>query len=336
MIIDFKNINLNTKQILELVSEQSIYEYYLGTSIKESKLYKCPIHDDHNPSLGFYVNKHNNLTYNCFGCGSKGNVFEFVKELYKIDFKESVIKIQKDLNLKNSYVFNTNNSINSNSAISNCSNSGFDVQKKTQIIPTFKPFNKIDYDYWNQYYISLSLLLEYNIKACKLVYIVNKLNEYKLWAHYTDKEPLYSYQLDDTFKIYRPLSDKSGKWLSTTGLNDIQGLKQLSDKGELLIITSSMKDVLVLKVMGYNAIALGGEGNSIPEKILDYLWACFDNIVVFYDNDKAGIKYGEKFSKQIGTGYMYIPEEFEDTKDISDFVKKYDLKTGIELIKKLL
>jgi hypothetical protein len=336
MIVNLKDVYLNTKQILELISEQSIYEHYLGINIKDNKLYKCPIHDDHNPSLGFYINSHNNLTYNCFGCGSKGNVFEFVKQLYNIDFKESVIKVQNDLKLKsnniNNKIINTSNNFVNNEFFS-CVN---EITRKTEIIPTFKPFNKIDYDYWNQFNISLELLLKYDIKSCKLIYIVNKLREYKLWAEYTDKEPIYSYQIDDSFKIYRPFSSKSGKWLSTTDLNDIQGIKQLPIKGELLIITSSMKDVLVLNVMGYNAIALGGEGNNIPEKILDYLWACFDNIVVFYDNDRPGLKYGKKFSKQIGASNIFIPVEFEDTKDISDFVKKYTLEKGINLMKQLI
>lgn len=331
MKINFDNLLLNTKQILEKTSEKFIYEYYLNQNIQNGKLYKCPIHNDKSPSLGFYISKNNSLHYKCFGCGSQGNVFEFVKNIYNIDFKESVVKIQKDLNLKN----------NDKITVKNINNSNFNKNvelfenKKTKIIPTFRPFNKIDFDYWNSYYIPLELLIKYDIKACKLVYIINKADEHILWAIHQNNNPIYSYQIDDSFKIYRPLSDKKSKWLSNTDNFNIQGLKQLPDKGELLIITSSMKDVLVLNVMGYNAIALGGEGNNIPDKILDYLYACFDNIIVFYDNDEAGLKYGLKFSNQIGAGNIFIPLEYEQ-KDISDFVKANNLEIGKKLMKNLL
>jgi 5S rRNA maturation endonuclease (ribonuclease M5) len=123
--------------------------------------------------------------------------------------------------------------------------------------------------------------------------------------------------------------------LSTTKKTDIQGMKQLPKKGKLLIITSSMKDLLVLKLFSYNAIALGGEGNDIPDKILDYLYACFDEIIIFYDNDKPGLMYGEIMAKRLGTRFIYIPVEFKE-KDISDFREVHGEDKTRDLLKKLI
>ena len=333
-MIDFDEVYLTSQQILDRISEQAIYEYYLNQSIKDNKLIKCCFHKDSNPSLGFYKTSSNSLNYKCFGCGAQGNVFKFVSDLnHGISFGKTLNIIQKDFRLSKNYALDKQqcNTFDSSTFIEET----FSEENKTQIIPTYRNFNKIDYEYWNQYYIPLELLAKYNVRACTRVYIVKRSGEYLLFAEHSDKNPIYSYQIDDSFKIYRPYSDKKGKWASNTDNYSIQGLAQLPDKGELLIITSSLKDVMVLNVMGYNAIALGGEGNNIPEKILDYLWACFDNIVVFYDNDNAGLQYGMRFSEQIGAGNIYIPTQY-GRKDISDLVEKYDLETGTKLMKQLL
>ena len=331
--IDFDEIYLTSQQILERISEQTIYEYYLNESIKD-KLVKCCFHKDTNPSMGFYISSSGSLNYKCFGCGAQGNVFSFVSKLNNDSNFGKTLSI-----IQNTFKLSKNGSSTNGLRIYEAKQRSLDEKSqeisKTQIIPTFRNFNKVDFDYWNRYYIPLDLLVKYDIKACARVYIVKKSGEYILFAEHSKDNPIYCYQIDDQFKIYRPYSDKKGKWAGNTDNYAIQGLKQLPDKGELLIITSSMKDVLVLNILGYNAIALGGEGNRIPDKILDYLWACFDNIVVFYDNDKAGLEYGVKLSEEIGAGNIHIPVKYKE-KDISDFVDQYDLEAGDKLMKELL
>src|SRR5690606_150280 len=135
---------------------------------------------------------------------------------------------------------------------------------------------------------------------------------------------------------YRPNNpDKIGKWFTNATNYHLQGMKQLSEHRELLIITSSLKDVMVLKVLGYEAVAPQGEGMNIPDSIMNYLWATSDNIVVFYDNDKAGLKAGLELSESIGAGNMYIPTKYK-VKDISDFIRMYGDIKAKELLNKLL
>ncbi len=333
MIINFDSIPLTFKELLERVSEKEIYEYYLNHPIGEGKLYSCPFHEDNSPSLGFKLMPSTVLIHRCFGCGERGNAISFVSKLYNLSIKDTIRLISKDFNLAEDK--------KSNSAtlekVTKRESVGFSTEQNSRIFPVYQPFQKVDYYYWRDYYISFKLLEEYNIKACKQVFLKTRDNQLVLFAEYSKSNPIYCYNIDDSYKIYRPLnSTKVGKWLSTTKAEDIQGMKQLPPCGELLIITSSMKDLLVLKVLGYNAIALGGEGNRIPAKILDYLYDSFDNIIVFYDNDKPGIEYGKKLSSEIGSSYIHIPEEYKDTKDISDFIKKYKIEQTRCLIKELI
>lgn len=332
MLINFDNALLKSNEILERVSEKEIYEYYLQDIIKEGRLYKCPFHKDKDPSLGFKLMPSTVLIHRCFGCGARGNVFTFVGRLLNLSFWDTIKQINRDFN------FSTAEPVSSQ-IITKKESIGFSTESHTKIFPVLQNFSIVDFEYWNSYGIPLSLLLEYNISACKQVFVKTKENNLVLFAEYSKKNPIYCYKIDDTYKIYRPLNpSKVGKWLSTTKQEDIQGMKQLPliKLGKLLIITSSMKDLLVLKILGYDAIALGGEGNRIPAKILDYLYASFEEILIFYDNDEAGIKYAQKLSEEIKAGYVYIPLEYKDTKDISDFIKKYDKKQAGCLIKQLI
>lgn len=325
MLINFDNVKrLTASEILDRVPEQTIYEYYLRENIKKDKFVKCCFHKDNSPSLGFYKTDNGNLMYKCFGCGAQGNVFSFVARLHSCDYIQSLKIIKNDFRLENSNV------------VYKRIEPEIEDTQKSQIIPTYRSLNRIDHDYWyGRYYIPLSLTLEYNVKPCSHVYVVKKNGDYVLFAQHQKNNPIYAYKIDDKFKIYRPYTVGKGKWVSNTTVDNIQGMQQLPERGELLIITSSLKDVMVLRVLGYNAIALGSESCRIPEYILDYLYSCFDNIIIFYDNDRAGIEYAAKMSEEIGAGSIMIPTEYP-TKDISDFIDKYRLEESQELMNKLI
>lgn len=331
--IDFDSIVVQSlEDLLSRVSEKEIYEYYLQESIKENQQYKCPFHKDTNPSLGFKLMPSNMLIHRCFSCGKRGSVINFVSRLFNISSQEAVRQIYRDLNL--SLRGPVSSPITTRKRVESV---GFTAEDNTVILPEKQTFNIVDYNYWKQYYISLKTLVEYSISSCKRV-IIKKVKENKLvlFAEYSNTNPIYSYEINGKYKIYRPLNPtKYGKWISTTKAEDIQGLRELPKSGELLIITSSMKDLLVLKTLGYSAIALGGEGNRIPAKLLDYLYACFKEILVFYDNDEAGIMYGKKFSSEIGSEYIYIPQEYKE-KDISDFIARYGIDQTRSLLKELI
>lgn len=334
MIINFDSIPISNRELLSLISEKEIYEYYLNESLKEGKLYNCPFHKDGTPSMGFRLMESGMLIHRCFACSERGSAINFVSKIKSLrSTQEAINLIYRDLYLSLGGPVSP-----LTTPKERVPSQGFTTEDNTVIIPVKQPFTLADYRYWQQYYISLNTLLEYRISSCKEVYIKKiKENKTSLFAEYSNTNPIYCYEIGNKHKIYRPLNpSKKFKWCSTSKSNDIQGLEQLSKRGNLLIVTSSMKDLLVLKLFGYDAIALGGEGNRIPAKILDYLYACFKRIIVFYDNDEAGLKYGEKFASDIEAPYIYIPIEYEDTKDISDFIKKYSREQTRSLLTKLI
>ena len=82
-------------------------------------------------------------------------------------------------------------------------------------------------------------------------------------------------------KIYRPHSlTRKDKWRNNCGTYDLQGLAQLPDKGKLLIITKSLKDIMVLYEYGYTAVAPQSEHSSIPTSLMENLKGRFDKIII--------------------------------------------------------
>jgi DNA primase len=57
----------------------------------------CPFHEDTTPSLT--VNPKENL-WNCFGCGTGGDVIRFVELIHGVDFKEAVRRLAENRSQK--------------------------------------------------------------------------------------------------------------------------------------------------------------------------------------------------------------------------------------------
>ncbi len=53
----------------------------------------CPFHNEKTPS---FVVSETKQIFTCFGCGVSGNVFEFVKRYYNLDFREALEKLAKE------------------------------------------------------------------------------------------------------------------------------------------------------------------------------------------------------------------------------------------------
>lgn len=56
----------------------------------------CPFHHEKTASMKIYTG---DKGYYCFGCGCSGDIFDFVKNIFNINFAESQIKLNNDFGL---------------------------------------------------------------------------------------------------------------------------------------------------------------------------------------------------------------------------------------------
>jgi len=143
-------------------------------------------------------------------------------------------------------------------------------------------------------------------------------------------------------KIYRPKKKGSKRFITNCTADDVGGMESQIKAGRLLVITKSYKDYRVLKNLGLNVRWLQNEGMFPKSKEFWRLIESFDQVVVFFDNDEAGIKASKQlvdlinFTEINKARQLYLPPEYKDrgVTDPSDLVHKANLQTLINFLQK--
>ena len=298
--------NLSLRDLLNMVDDYTIYTYYLG-EIQVGKLIKSPLRsDDKNPSFAIFKGRNGDLMFKDHGIGEAGNALKFLKLYRGIQTRD---ELEREL-LRIVRKLNPNCVIRSNNTTKPIDSYSADIGIVRQ------PFTEVDKQYWKQYHISIDTLKKFNVFSIKY-FLCNRV----VRGTYKETSPMYAYKVYDRFKIYRPLASKYTKWRTNLTNRYVQGLAELpKEGGNLLIITKSLKDVMCLYEMGYNAIAASSETTFIPEDILQSLRHKWNRIVILYDRDATGMKKSRDYSRQYKLDAIFVHKKYK-SKDISDAVK---------------
>ena len=296
---------MSLKDLLDKLDDYSIYSYYLG-SFKPKTLMNSPLRpDDKIPSFAIFPSKSGDLLFKDHGTGEAGNALKFVK-LYKgIQTRD---ELEREL-LRIVRRMNPNQTVKTNTYAKRS-------EYLTDIGIVRQPFTEVDKKYWKQFHISIDTLRRFNVFSIKY-FLCNRV----VRGTYKEDNPMYAYKVYDKFKIYRPLASKYTKWRTNLTNRHVQGLAELPQEGgNLLIITKSLKDVMCLYEMGFNAIAASSETTFIPDDIIKSLQSKWKHIVIIYDRDVAGMQNARKYSKQYKMDAIFVHKKFK-AKDVSDAVK---------------
>lgn len=294
--------NITLDLILSKVTEYDIYAKYIG-QFKVGMIYNSPFRKDKNPSFGIYYSKRTKqLLFKDHGTGECGNVIKFVSLFTgKTEYNDILSDIVDKLNITNNTKL--------------VSSKQYIPPTETVIGVVRQEFTDVDINYWKQFNISINTLKKFNVNSIKY-YLCNGIVK----GTYKRENPMYAYKVYNNFKIYRPLADKYTKWRNNLTDYDIQGYEQLPQKGDILFITKSMKDVMCLYEMGYPAVSPSSESTFLPKDVLEQLKTRFKRIIILFDRDVAGVKRSRKLSRETGLEAMFINKKFK-AKDISDAVK---------------
>ena len=178
-------------------------------------------------------------------------------------------------------------------------------QKKTFKEMPFKArvFNSgVDGDYWLPFEISRSNLFSDDVFPI----IWYKVYSRKLKNYVIIRPQTRSYlvgNFGERVKFYTPDKKGKGKWATNCNQNDVWGINDLPLRGKTLIITKSYKDWRVLKNQGLTVIGFQNEGMIPDDEILIPLLERFKDIVILFDNDRAGIEAAQRIVDMINTVY---------------------------------
>lgn len=320
------------EHILNKITEEQILYYYFNTTLN-TKVIKSPLREDKNPSLG--INKYKNkIMYRDFATGESGTLYTLIGKLYNLSFNEVLVKIYKDIDLiKNSTIKEIEKNINQPKK----SKSPCIIQDMSV---SLRQWDKHDIEYWEQYGISLKYLKLSNTFPLMSIHMTKNKQTFNIPA---DKYAYVFFEYKDgveSFKIYQPYNSKY-KWINKHN-NSVWDLwDKLPPKGKYLIITSSRKDALCIwENTTIPAVSLQSEQYFPKKHVVNELITRFDNIFVLYDNDfdkevNVGDKASSRLCDEFGLVKLTIPEHYQ-TKDTSDFCKKYGRKEVKNLIFNLI
>tara|TARA_R110002074_G_scaffold5185_2_gene25379 strand:- start:1768 stop:2754 length:987 start_codon:yes stop_codon:yes gene_type:complete len=316
------NDYLHTDIILSRISEYDIFKYYCQ-NFKEINLKFCSdLRDDKTPTVSIIM-WNSKLLYKDFGSDHAFNCFSYVSFKYNCTFYDALRIIDNDFNLKLS---SKRNEIKFTKGYLGCKYNTTIENKKLVIIKTKRrAWSKADKKFWSQYLITKDILIKFAVEPIDYYWINNNRFKCKL---------SYAFNINNKYKIYSPYEDV--KWMSNTNNKSIQGWDQLPKKGKHVILTSSLKDVICLHMMGFSAIALQSEMQMPNEKLIKTLRNRFNQIFILYDNDFDNLNNpGQTMANKICIKYdlknIYIPSDFK-VKDISDYIAKFNSNGGAKTL----
>ena len=338
-------INLNDEQFQDkqLITEEALFEHisdydvfnYYVEDLSLNYAFKSPLRADKNPSFSiFFSKKRNRLFYKDFGNGDSGSCIKMLMQLMNLSYHEALTQIVLDFGLESKFKVPNGFKRSKNKPAKVFDKNHVDnIIKTSNVIQiTSRNWTQQDLNYWEQYGVSYLTLLKYNIVPIKYLFINGEVYGVDRFAY------AYSEMKDSEirYKIYQPFS-RYNKWINNLIEGTLSGWSQLSESGDLLVISSSLKDGMCLHDQGFNDfIAPQTENYIFKPHIVDDLLTRFKEIVVFYDYDEAGLKAAQRMNQLYG--FRYFTTNNEQYKDPSDYYKQFkdDLWTILQPIRQLM
>jgi len=323
MNLESLEIRPSVQSIYSLLGQERVMSFYFSDEVRLGKKFINPFRKDTNASCIFRWSQSGNLYFVDYAtekvyytpidvaCMRTG--YEYPDILYKIesDFQLTSLNLEDKERLK--------------------------METKLSIVPEIKPanikvkltkFNKKDLEYWGNFGISESMLKFYDIRKVEKAWIGDD-----IWYLNNEFDPCYRYKEKEKFKLYRPFADKRNKFRSSYFGGILEGYTQLPHKGETLVITKGLKDVMTLSSLGINAVAVRSENTPLSENAYEILQSRFNKLYLWFDADEAGKIGCTKMMDKYGIPCLFHEEKWG--KDPSDIYKNYGKEKLIEICKQL-
>lgn len=324
---------LTPELILSKVSEESIMQFYLGFDVHSKKLFKSVLRSDRHPTCSLYRNSKNQLIYKDFATGQYLNCWAFVQAKFGCSFWEALKIVANDFNIQHD-----------SSLKKNRGKIDYNVKKiadkdVAKIQVEIQDFTELELKWWNKYGITRETLEKFNVFSCKHVFLNDQLfsqsqQHCPIFGYYGGKLKKNGEKIE-LWKIYYP-KKASFRFLGNYPANILQGYNKLPRKGNVCVITKSLKDCLALYEYGIPACAPNSETVIPKESTIDDLTSRFKYVFALWDNDQTGVTFLNKIKRQYPQLKCLIIPRKLGAKDFSDLRAKYGRKKTQQFIKQYL
>lgn len=311
-------VKVDKYELFNKFTQEQIMEYYFGSPIVLKKKYKNPFREDKIPTCTFYYSQAGKLMFHDFGLGKKFDCIDMAN-----------LRCGRVLSFSEIHHQMTN--LKLNAPFSKI----FDAPEKqstldyndTSIKVQLQAFTEKDLAFWRQFNITPDILKKFNVRRVHRAWINGTLRYINV-----DKDPCYRYLEKDRIKLYRPFS-RDSKFRNNYTVR-VEGLSHIPDKGNTLVITKSMKDIMTLASIGITAVCPKSETSTVYKEDIDNLLERFSKVYIWFDADNVGEKTSQAMYELFkDKGLLRITHNLELGKDPSDVVKNQGIDKLIELCK---
>jgi len=263
----------------------------------------CPFHNEKTPSFKVSTSKG---IYKCFGCNRSGDAIDFLMSHENIDYVKAIRYLATKYNI--------------------------DIKEDRKVyekpLPRLEKLQPLTLQYFEKRGISNYTLLRLGV------------TESVEWMPKANKEVpaiCFNYIKDgELINIKFRAKDKDFRLHKDSELI-FYNLDSIKDETTAIIVEGEI-DCLSLHESGfYNVVSVpngAGTGNQ-QLKYLDNCWQYFEDktqIILFTDNDEAGLRLREEISRRLGRDRCYTVEYPEGCKDANDVLLKHGKPMIISVI----
>lgn len=303
---------INKTNILLRTSPLEIFIFYVP-GFKPNTTIISPLGEKH-PSFWSKVHANGKIYFQDFSRKNfRGDCFDLVQQLFGLTFPETLEKINRDMNLG----LGQNIDVESEQwHLELMNRPKLQAKASTEIHLQYQTRSWTDLDswFWLRSGCDLRLVKKAGIMSASQLYSAGRyIPTYSLAYVWHTHGP--------HVKFYQPFAKRKYKWRSSMNNDWLQNEHNLPDKGNQLILQSSLKDALCVESLtGIPGIPPSSENSKFPEEKLNDFEKRFSTIYVLYDSDDTGVKNMSQLIEERNYKPIWLPDvNNEQVKDPSAF-----------------
>ena len=324
MELELQPLNITKELIESKVSEETLMSTYYGVPIKKG-LFKATNRVDKNPTVCYYRSRNGRLIVKDFGSQYSGDWLYVLMNKYNCSFYQALQIAANDFGIIKRPDLQKHEIKTSEIKL---------PETKTAIIQVeIREWQEYELNWWLQFGVTKETLKKYHVYSCKNVFLNGQLFHLE-----KDRQFVFGYYggMKDGIELWRIYfaGRKNYKFISNWPKSKIQGVHVLPKEGDYIVITKSMKDLMLFHEYNIPAIAPCSENLFLTDRQYKKVKERFKRIYLLYDYDLPGINAAIKIKKEHpDIKVLLTPKGY---KDITDLRKACGKKKTIELIKRAL
>lgn len=298
--MNFKNIVDDIKKYIDAEQVKNKIALDLGLKFKNNKCL-CFKHSESNPSMSYDSKK---KKFKCFSCAASYDIFNHYQEYYNKSFLEAIKSIINDFNLNIDIIIN-------------------ESDRKPKKSPTkHENYNKNILTYCEKRDISKTTIDYVGVKENNNCVVFEYRNE--LGEHLANK--------------YRKTKKSEGSkmWFEKgTNVNTLFNMDKINISDPLLITEGEFDCLSAIESGFKNTVSIPSGVNGTNEWITSN-WTFieqFEEIIIWFDNDEAGIKGAREVFNRLPNSSVKIVR-CEVANDINELLHKYGKLAVLKQIEK--